>query len=185
MLFVLLCIVLSHPCHAAFRTIGGAHVEIFGAPAAHWTGVGVEVDFEADLERVRIKFPDTASGHPLNARLDFKRVPGFGAWVAQRQGQGGTTWVALKAVLDELGDGPCMVLTHEKLPANGPAKFLVGLRRGSRFELYATVPGVISPCGSRLCCQLGEPDFASRSAGLAWRLLKPLALQQAKQGAGR
>lgn len=148
-----------------------------------WAPLPVSVEFKAETEEVRLRLPKGLAGRDLTARLDFKALPHYGEWLAQRQAQGGPTWTALKAVLDEIGDGPAVALTHGDLPAKGPGKVLVGLRRGSKFELYATVPGAFEPCGSALCFEPGEPLFASRSTALAWDLLKPLALKQAKNAA--
>jgi hypothetical protein len=184
-LIALSVLAVSLTSHAAFRPIGRAPAEFFGGTKPHWLILPLTVDFDPSLEQARLRLSGQVSGQLLTARLDFKRLPGYGAWIAQRQAQGGPAWAALKAVLDELGDGPAMVLTHEKLPVQGPAKLLVGLRRGSHFQLYATVPGSFSPCGSRLCFEPGTPVFASRSAGLAWSLLKPLALREAKGAASR
>jgi hypothetical protein len=184
-LTVIIFLSISAALQAGYRPIGGARAEFFGGAKAGWLPLPVNVEFDPALETARLRLDRRSISLPLTARLDFKRLPGYATWVAQRQTQGGAAWVALKAILDELGNGPAMVLCHEAVPAQGPATLLLGLRRGSRFQLYATVPGVFGPCGSRLCFEPGPPIFASQSASLAWSLLKPLALKEAKNAANR
>jgi hypothetical protein len=184
-LIVTVFLMAASPACAGFRPIGGVPAESFRGPKPAWRPLPVSIDFDLKTEKPRLRLPLQSSGRPLTARLDFKRLPGYGAWVGQRRAQGGTTWAALKAILDELGDGPAMVLCHEAVPSRGAATLRVGLRRGSRFQLYATIPGAFGPCGSRLCFEPGPPIFASHSAALAWSLLKPLALKEAKNAANR
>jgi hypothetical protein len=178
-----LCLPLS--LRAAWRPIALAPVQVFAPGQKTWLDMAVEVEFEAQAENARLRVSRRLLGHPLTARLDFKHLPHYAEWISQNQARGGAEWAALKAVLDEVGDGPAMALTQEALPAQGSVKLLLGLRRGSHFELFATVPGQMGACGSSLCCDLGEPAFATQSGQLLWSLLKPSALSQAKMAANR
>jgi hypothetical protein len=173
------------PLFAGYRVIGRALPERFDEGRRAWSSLPVLLEFDAAGSTPRLRFSALPLGRELTARLDFKRLPHYGEWLAQRQAQGGPAWTALKAILDELGNGPCMALTHEKLSADSACRLLLGMRRGSRFDLYASVPGRLSACGKDLCFEPGEPVFASHSASLAWDLLRPLALKQAKSAASR
>jgi hypothetical protein len=177
---VILLLFLCSALRADWRPIGGVQAEHFDSGHKAWMALPLRVQYQKQPEGVRVQLPPLKAGQPLTARLDFKRLPHYGTWIAERQAQGGASWAALKALLDELGEGPAMALIQEPLPAGGPVKVLLGLRRNSRFELYATVPGELQRCGTSLCFEPQEPQFASQSAALAWKLLKPLARAQAK-----
>jgi hypothetical protein len=178
-----LCLPLS--LRADWRPIAMAPVQVFDSGQKTWLNMAVGLEFEAQAEDARLRVSRRLLAHPLTARLDFKHLPHYAEWVSQNQARGGAEWAALKAVLDEVGDGPAMALTQEPLQAPGSVKVLLGLRRGSHFELFATVPGQLGACGSGLCCTLGEPVFATESGRLLWSLLKPAALRQAKMAANR
>jgi hypothetical protein len=184
-LFLTLSFCLPLTLRAAWRPIALAPVQVFDSGQKTWITMAVGVEFDAQAESARLRVSKRLLAHPLTARLDFKHLPRYAEWMAQNQARGGAEWAALKAVLDELGDGPAMAMTQEALPAQGRVKLLLGLRRGSHFELFATLPGSLGPCGSSLCCDLGEPVFATQSGQLLWSLLKPTALSQAKMAANR
>ena len=170
---------------ADYRPVGQAQAEHFDAKRKAWAVLPVLVDFDAAAEQARVRLPKALTGQTITARLDFKRLPHYSEWLAYRQAQGGASWTALKLLLDEVGDGPALALTHEALPATGNGSVLVGLRRGSQFDLYATIHGRFSPCGPSLCFEPQKADFAHPSAALAWSLFKPLAVQQAKAASSR
>ena len=179
-LLTLLILLAQSTLHADWRPFGGAGVERFDAGQRAWVAFPTRLLYQAEPEGVKAQVPALRHGQTLTLRLDFKRLPHYGEWVAQRQAQGGAAWTGLKALLDELGDGPAVALIQEPLPAAGPVKVLLGLRRGSQFELYAMLPGALAPCGKSLCFEAKEPVFASQTAAMAWKLLKPLARAQAK-----
>ena len=179
--FLILALLLTAPsAHASYRPIGGVLADRFDAAKKAWVVQPVRLSYRAEPEGIQVELLSLKAGQPLTLRLDFKHLPHYGEWMAQRQAQGGATWTALRALLDEVGDGPAMALVAEPLPKEGPVEVKLGLRRGSRFELYAAVRGPLVACGTSLCFEPGEPQFVDQSAALAWKLLKPLARSQAK-----
>ncbi len=170
---------------AAYRPIGQALPERFDPRHQAWVGLPTQIEFDPQLGKARLRLAPFPLGQVLTARLDFKHLPHFEPWMAQRRAEGGPSWTALKAILDDIGDGPAMALTQAPLAAEGRLHLLVGLRRGSRFELYATLTGFLDPCGKDRCFEPLEVVFASQSAALAWTLLRPLALKQAKAASNR
>jgi hypothetical protein len=182
---VLALSLLTCPLFAGYRAIGRAVPERFDEGRRAWSPLPVLLEFDAQTSEPRLRLSGLALGQALMARLDFKHLPHYREWLAQRQAQGGASWAALKAVLDDLGDGPALALTHEALSTTAPTRLLLGMRRGSRFDLTVTVPGRLSPCGKDLCFEPGEPLFADPSTALAWDLLQPMLLKQAKSAASR
>ena len=181
----LLLLLLCSSLHAQWHVVARVKAERFDAAKRAWSPLPADLLYQGEPEGVEAALSGLKTGSPLTARLDFKRLPHYGEWVAQRQAESGSRWAAIQALLNELGDGPAIALVSEALPAHGPIQVKLGLRRGSRFELYATVPGQLRPCGQDLCFEPGEPVFASQSAALAWKLLKPLAGAQLKSASKR
>ncbi len=178
--FALLLLLIAPTLHADWHPIGGILAERFDPAHKAWVPQPVRLFYEAQPEGIQAQLSAPKPGQPLTLRVDFKHLPRYSEWVAQRQAQGGAAWAALKALLDDVGDGPAVALVTEALPREGRIRVQLGLRRVSRFELYATLPGQVGPCGSALCFEPQEPQFASQSAALAWKLLKPLARAQAQ-----
>lgn len=178
------CLALAAGLPAAFRPVGGAVVEVFG-PAKAWVSTPARLLYQAQPEAMELRLAGLRPGHALNARLQVDKLPGYSAWLAQRQAEGGAAWGALQGLLQDLAGQPVVLLTHAALPAEGPAKVLVGLRKGARFELYASLDGQVQAQGQGLSFSPQSVAFESAKARLAWQLLAPLARAQARRVAGQ
>jgi hypothetical protein len=165
-------------CLGAYKRVAVAEAERFDAHAKTWTPLPARLDWDRGAGQARLLAQGVKSGQPLTARLDFKRLPHYAEWVAQRQAEGGASWAALDALLKELGDGPAVAVSQGPVPVSGPLTLMLGLRRGTQFEPFATVSGPVQISRGGLLFSPGEPVFSRPSAALAWQLLKPLALRQ-------
>jgi hypothetical protein len=179
----LILALLAAPLPAAYRRVGEALPERFDAAQRSWVPLPASLDYDPDTGLSRLVLP-AMPAVPLNARWDFQHFPRYSAWFARRQSQGGLTWPAVRSLLADIGDGPALLMTEGPLPRQGPAEIQVGLRRGSRFKLYATVEGDFSPCPEGLCFAPQRVAFSSRTAKVAWMLSKPLVLRWLKKAAG-
>ncbi len=141
-----------------------------------WVAVVAQAAYAKVKDQVMVRVPGVVAGSRVQLRVAFADEPEYKQWKRDEAANGGLRWQAVKALIDQAGEGPVIFQSQGAWPKRGSAKIEIGvLSKGSRrFERYLVAQGTVQ--GDRFVTE--SLVFDSALASGAWSVMAPWIRQR-------